>query len=144
MPLQGEYEPSPEKHVREQVELYESSGGTEGTTMRGMPVVILTTRGAKSGKIRKTPLMRVEHDGKYAVVASLGGAPQHPVWYHNVKADPVVELQDGPRRQDMRAREVTGDEKAFWWDKAVEAYPDYADYQRNTDREIPVFVLEPL
>ncbi|GAA4292448.1 nitroreductase family deazaflavin-dependent oxidoreductase [Actinokineospora soli] len=143
MPLHGEYEPSPEKWVREQVELYESSGGTEGTTMRGKPVVLLTTRGAKSGKIRKTPLMRVEHEGRYAVVASLGGAPKHPVWYHNIKADPHVELQDGPVRQDLRAREVTGDEKAFWWAKAVEAWPDYADYQRKTDREIPVLVLEP-
>ncbi|MFC7617208.1 nitroreductase family deazaflavin-dependent oxidoreductase [Actinokineospora soli] len=123
--------------------MYESSGGTEGTTMRGKPVVLLTTRGAKSGKIRKTPLMRVEHEGRYAVVASLGGAPKHPVWYHNIKADPHVELQDGPVRQDLRAREVTGDEKAFWWAKAVEAWPDYADYQRKTDREIPVLVLEP-
>ncbi|MFG2288468.1 nitroreductase family deazaflavin-dependent oxidoreductase [Streptomyces sp. NPDC048595] len=143
MPLQGEYEPSPAQWVRDQVELYERSGGTEGTTMRGMPVVVLTTRGAKSGKIRKSPLMRVEHDGAYAVVASLGGAPQHPVWYHNVVADPRVELQDGPVRQDMTAREVTGEEKALWWRRAVEAYPDYDDYQRKTDRVIPVFVLEP-
>ncbi|MGP3942454.1 MULTISPECIES: nitroreductase family deazaflavin-dependent oxidoreductase [Streptomyces] len=143
MPLQGEYEPSPEKFVRDQVELFESSGGTEGTTMRGMPVVLLTTRGAKSGKIRKTPLMRVEHNGTYAVVASLGGSPKHPVWYFNVLGDPRVELQDGPVRQDMTAREVTGEEKALWWERAVEAYPDYADYQKKTDRQIPVFVLEP-
>ncbi|MEV0371327.1 nitroreductase family deazaflavin-dependent oxidoreductase [Streptomyces sp. NPDC050636] len=143
MPLQGEYEPSPAQWVRDQVELYESSGGTEGTTMRGMPVVVLTTRGAKSGKIRKSPLMRVEHDGTYAVVASLGGAPKHPVWYHNVVADPRVELQDGPVRQDMTAREVTGEEKALWWGRAVEAYPDYDDYQQKTSRRIPVFVLEP-
>ncbi|MFE0193307.1 nitroreductase family deazaflavin-dependent oxidoreductase [Streptomyces sp. NPDC058989] len=143
MPLQGEYEPSPAQWVRDQVALYESSGGTEGTTMRGMPVVVLTTRGAKSGKIRKSPLMRVKHDGTYAVVASLGGAPQHPVWYHNVVADPRVELQDGPVRRDMTAREVTGEEKALWWRRAVEAYPDYDDYQRKTDRVIPVFVLEP-
>ncbi|EXU61756.1 nitroreductase [Streptomyces sp. PRh5] len=142
MPLQGEYEPSPEKFVRDQVELIESSGGTEGTTMRGMPVVVLTTLGVKSGKIRKTPLMRVEHNGTYAVVASLGGSPKHPVWYHNVVADPRVELQDGPLRQDMIAREVTGEEKARWWERAVEAYPDYADYQTKTDRQIPVFVLE--
>ncbi|MEE4591449.1 nitroreductase family deazaflavin-dependent oxidoreductase [Streptomyces sp. DSM 41524] len=142
MPLQGEYEPSPEKFVRDQVELIESSGGTEGTTMRGMPVVVLTTLGVKSGKIRKTPLMRVEHDGTYAVVASLGGSPKHPVWYHNIVADPRVELQDGPLRQDMIAREVTGEEKARWWKRAVEAYPDYADYQTKTDRQIPVFVLE--
>ncbi|NEW69443.1 MULTISPECIES: nitroreductase family deazaflavin-dependent oxidoreductase [Streptomyces] len=142
MPLQGEYEPSPEKFVRDQVELIESSGGTEGTTMRGMPVVVLTTLGVKSGKIRKTPLMRVEHNGTYAVVASLGGSPKHPVWYHNIVADPRVELQDGPLRQDMIAREVTGEEKARWWKRAVEAYPDYADYQTKTDRQIPVFVLE--
>ncbi|MFI0154857.1 nitroreductase family deazaflavin-dependent oxidoreductase [Streptomyces lydicus] len=143
MPLEGEYEPSPTPWVREQVERYESSGGTEGTTMRGLPVIVLTTRGAKTGKLRKSPLMRVEHDGKYAAVASLGGAPQHPVWYHNVVADPRVELQDGPVRQDMTAREVTGEEKARWWARAVEAFPDYADYQEKTERAIPVFVLEP-
>ncbi|MFF9044165.1 nitroreductase family deazaflavin-dependent oxidoreductase [Streptomyces parvulus] len=145
MPLDGEYEPSPTKWVRDQVELYESSGGTEGTTLQntGLPVIVLTTRGAKSGKIRKTPLMRVEQDGTYAVVASLGGAPKHPVWYFNVKADPHVELQDGPVRRDMTAREVTGVEKAEWWERAVAAYPPYADYQKKTDREIPVFVLEP-
>ena len=125
------------------MEEYESSGGTAGTTLRGMPVVILTTVGAKSGKIRKTPLMRVENGGNYAVVASLGGAPKHPVWYHNVVANPQVELQDGPVKQEMVAREVTGGEKAKWWDIAVQAYPDYADYQRRTDRQIPVFVLEP-
>ncbi|MFF8996827.1 nitroreductase family deazaflavin-dependent oxidoreductase [Streptomyces achromogenes] len=145
MPLEGEYEPSPEQWVREQVELYESSGGTEGTTLRdtGLPVIVLTTRGAKSGKLRKTPLMRVEHEGRYAVVASVGGAPKHPVWYFNVKADPHVELQDGPAKRDMRAREVTGAEKADWWERAVAAYPPYADYQKKTSREIPVFVLEP-
>ncbi|MEU8135354.1 nitroreductase family deazaflavin-dependent oxidoreductase [Streptodolium elevatio] len=142
MPLTGEYEPSPTKWVRDQVEQYESSGGTKGTTIRGMPVVVLTTRGAKSGKLRKTPVMRVEHDGVYAVVASLGGAPKHPLWYHNVVADPQVELQDGRERRDMTAREVTGDEKAVWWERAVAAYPDYADYQKKTDRQIPVFVLE--
>ena len=144
MPLEGEYEPSPQKWVRDQVELYESSGGTKGTTLRGMPVIVLTTKGAKSGKIRKSPLMRVEHNGAYAAVASLGGAPKHPVWYHNVVADPQVELQDGPVRQDMTAREVTGEEKAVWWKRAVEAYPDYAAYQKKTEREIPVFVLEPV
>ncbi|MFK0115559.1 nitroreductase family deazaflavin-dependent oxidoreductase [Streptomyces sp. NPDC090994] len=145
MPLEGEYEPSPTQWVREQVELYERSGGTEGTTLRdtGLPVILLTTRGAKSGKLRKTPLMRVEHDGRYAVVASLGGAPKHPVWYFNVKADPRVELQDGAVKRDFTAREVTGAEKAEWWERAVAAFPDYADYQRKTDREIPVFVLEP-
>ncbi|MEU3825657.1 nitroreductase family deazaflavin-dependent oxidoreductase [Streptomyces sp. SID486] len=146
MPLEGEYEPSPTQWVREQVELYEGSGGTKGTTLRdtGMPVILLTTRGARSGKIRKTPLMRVEHDGRYAAVASLGGAPKHPVWYFNVKADPRVELQDGPQKWEMRAREVTGAEKAEWWERAVAAFPPYADYQRKTTREIPVFVLEPL
>ncbi|MFI9499027.1 nitroreductase family deazaflavin-dependent oxidoreductase [[Kitasatospora] papulosa] len=143
MPMEGEYEPSPTKWVREQVELIESSGGTQGTTMRGMPVILLTTRGAKSGKLRKTPLMRVEHDGQYAVVASLGGAPKHPVWYYNVLADPEVELRDGTVRQDMTAREITGEEKALWWSRAVEAFPDYAEYQTKTDREIPVFVLSP-
>ncbi|MFJ8888351.1 nitroreductase family deazaflavin-dependent oxidoreductase [Streptomyces sp. NPDC102402] len=143
MPIEGEYEPSPTTWVREQVELIESSGGTQGTTMRGMPVILLTTRGAKSGKIRKTPLMRVEHGGEYAVVASLGGAPKHPVWYYNVQADPEVELRDGTVRQDMVAREVTGEEKDLWWARAVEAFPDYADYQTKTDREIPVFILSP-
>ncbi|MFC5171147.1 nitroreductase family deazaflavin-dependent oxidoreductase [Streptomyces mutomycini] len=141
MPIEGEYEPSPTTWVREQVELIESSGGTQGTTLRGMPVILLTTRGAKSGKLRKTPLMRVEHDGEYAVVASLGGAPKHPVWYYNVQADPRVELRDGTTLRDMVAREVTGEEKALWWGRAVEAFPDYADYQTKTDREIPVFVL---
>ena len=143
MALQGEYAPSTSEWARNQVELYESSGGTEGTTMRDKPVIILTTRGAKSGKIRKTPLMRVEHDGEYAVVASEGGAPTHPQWYHNLVADPHVELQDGPTKQAMTAREVTGDERATWWQRAVAAWPDYADYQTKTDRTIPVFVLSP-
>ncbi|MEU3278985.1 nitroreductase family deazaflavin-dependent oxidoreductase [Streptomyces antibioticus] len=145
MPLEGEYEPSPTRWVREQVELYESSGGTEGTTLQdtGLPVVLLTTRGARSGKIRKTPLMRVEHDGEYALVASKGGAPEHPVWYHNVKADPRVELRDRTVKQDMTAREVTGEEKARWWERAVAAFPPYAEYQKKTDREIPLFVLTP-
>lgn len=144
-PLSGEYEPSPAKWVREQVERYESSGGTEGTTLldTGIPVVIVTTRGTRSGKLRKVPLMRVEHDGCYAAVASMGGAPKHPVWYFNVLADPHVEVQDGPRRWDMIAREVTGDEKKVWWDRAVAAFPNYAEYQKKTEREIPVFVLEP-
>ncbi|MFB7496203.1 nitroreductase family deazaflavin-dependent oxidoreductase [Streptomyces sp. NPDC056161] len=145
MPVEGEYEPSPAEWVREQVELYESSGGTRGTTLRdtGLPVIVLTSRGARSGKIRKTPLMRVEHDGRYAVVASQGGAPKHPVWYFNLTADPRVELQDGPVKQDMTAREVTGAERAEWWKRAVAAYPPYAEYQERTSREIPVFVLEP-
>jgi len=144
MPLHGEYQPSPAKWVRDQVEEYESSGGTRGTTLRGRPVVILTTLGARSGKLRKTPLMRVEHDGAYAVVASLGGAPKHPVWYFNIQANPLVELQDGPDVQEMKAREVTGEEKARWWERAVATWPDYASYQEKTDREIPVFVLEPV
>jgi deazaflavin-dependent oxidoreductase (nitroreductase family) len=143
MPIEGEYEPSPAEWVRNQVEEYESSGGTRGTTLRDLPVIILTSRGAKSGKIRKTPLMRVESGGDYAVVASQGGAPTNPVWYHNLVADPHVELQDGPVRTDRVAREVTGAEKAIWWERAVAAYPDYADYQTKTDRPIPVFVLQP-
>jgi deazaflavin-dependent oxidoreductase (nitroreductase family) len=143
MPLTGEYQPSSTKFVADQVALYESSGGTEGTTMRGKPVVVLTTLGAKSGKLRKTPLMRVEHDGRYAVVASQGGAPKHPVWYHNLVADPRAELQDGPVRQDMTARELSGEERDLWWARAVEAWPDYAEYQKKTDRVIPVFMLEP-
>jgi deazaflavin-dependent oxidoreductase (nitroreductase family) len=146
MPLDGKYEPSPTQWVRDQVELYESSGGTEGTTLldTGLPVIVLTTRGAKSGSIRKTPLMRVEHDGRYAVVASQGGAPKHPVWYHNIKAEPLVELQDGPVKRDFKAREITGAERDEWWDRAVAAYPPYAEYQTKTDRVIPVFVLEPV
>jgi deazaflavin-dependent oxidoreductase (nitroreductase family) len=144
MPGEASYTPSPEQWVRDQVELYERSGGTEGTTMRGMPVVVLTTRGARTGSIRKTPLMRVEHEGCYAVVASKGGAPEHPQWYHNLCADPRVELQDGPVRQAMLAHEATGEEKATWWERAVAAFPDYAGYQAATSRSIPVFVLEPI
>ena len=143
MPLTGEYDPSTSDWAREQVEEYEGSGGTRGTTLRGMPVIVLTSVGAKSGKLRKTALMRVEHEGEYAVVASLGGAPKHPVWYFNLLAEPHVELQDGPQKNDYTAREVTGDEKALWWERAVAAYPDYADYQVRTEREIPLFVLTP-
>ena len=144
MPLTGEYEPSTSERTRRQVELFEKSNGTEGTTLRGMPVIVLTTVGAKSGKLRKNALMRVEHDGEYAVVASLGGSPTHPVWYYNVVANPHVELQDGAARRDYTAREVTGAEKAVWWERAVAAYPDYAAYQRRTEREIPLFVLTPI
>jgi deazaflavin-dependent oxidoreductase (nitroreductase family) len=144
MTIFGDYAPSPTQWVRDQVELYERSGGTEGTTLRGMPVVLLTTVGATSGKIRKTPLMRVEHDGRYAVVASQGGAPTHPAWYHNLIAHPRVRLRDGQVDQEMVAREVTGEEKAIWWERAVAAYPDYADYQKKTERQIPVLVLEPV
>lgn len=143
MSLNGEYAPSASEWVRNQVEKYEASGGTEGTTLQGKPVVIVTSVGAKSGKLRKTPLMRVEHGGRYAVVASQGGAPKHPVWYYNLVAHPEVELQDGPVKQRMVAREVTGEEKAAWWERAVQAWPDYATYQTKTDRQIPVFVLEP-
>jgi deazaflavin-dependent oxidoreductase (nitroreductase family) len=144
MPLTGEYRPSPTHWVRDQVELYESSGGTKGTTIRGtLPVILLTTVGARSGKLRKTPLMRVEHDGRYLVVASQGGAPKHPLWYHNLVADPRVELQDGPAKQDMVARELSGAEREEWWTRAVETFPDYAEYQAKTERVIPVFVLEP-
>lgn len=141
MPLVGEYEPSTSQWARDQAELYESSGGTEGTTMRDMPVIILTSVGAESGKLRKTALMRVEHEGKYAVVASLGGAPKHPVWYFNLKKDPHVELQDGPVKKDYTAREVTGEEYALWFERSVAAYPDYADYQTKTTRIMPIFVL---
>ena len=143
MPLEGEYEPNTMDWVRDQVAVYEGSGGTEGTTLRGMPVVILTMRGASSGKLRKIPLMRVEHEGAYAAVASLGGAPRNPAWYRNLVAEPRVELQDGATRRDMVAREVAGAEKAQWWERAVAAFPDYADYQAKTDRVIPVFVVEP-
>ena len=144
MPLTGEYEPSAAGWARDQVELYERSGGTDGTDLRGRPVIILTSVGAKSGKIRKTPLMRVEHDGEYAVVASLGGAPQNPVWYHNLTVNPHVELQDGPVRKDYQAREVHDTERAAWWQRAVATWPDYAEYQKKTTRTIPVFVLTPV
>jgi deazaflavin-dependent oxidoreductase (nitroreductase family) len=143
VPLTGEYEPSTAERTRRQVELFERSNGAEGNTLRGMPVIVLTTLGAKSGKLRKNALMRVEHDGEYAVVASLGGSPSHPVWYYNVVANPHVELQDGATRREYTAREVTGAEKALWWERAVAAYPDYAAYQRRTERQIPVFVLTP-
>jgi deazaflavin-dependent oxidoreductase (nitroreductase family) len=144
MALSGEYVPSPSTWAADQVEKYETSGGTEGTTLQGKPVIILTTVGAKSGNIRKTPLMRVEHDGRYAVVASRGGAPTHPVWYYNLHAHPRVELQDGPVKREYEAREVTGEEKAEWWVRAVDVWPDYAEYQKKTDRQIPVFLLEPV
>ncbi|WP_424807162.1 nitroreductase family deazaflavin-dependent oxidoreductase [Rhodococcus sp. 27YEA15] len=143
MPITGEYEPSPATWAADQVAQIENSGGAEGNELNGLPVIVLTTIGAKSGKIRKTPLMRVEHNGSYAAVASLGGAPKNPVWYYNVVANPEVSLRDATQVFDLVAREVTGDEKALWWERAVAAYPDYADYQSKTDREIPVFVLEP-
>lgn len=145
MPIEDEYEPSPRRWVREQVELFEGSGGTQGTTLldTGLPVVIVTNVGARTAKVRKTPLMRVEHDGRYAAVASMGGAPTHPVWYHNLRANPKVQVQDGPVRLEMVARELSGAEREQWWQRAVAAYPPYAEYQAKTTRLIPVFVLEP-
>lgn len=144
MPITGDYAPSTADRAREQVDLYEATNGEQGGMMRGKPVIVLTSVGAKTGKVRKTALMRVEHDGVYAVVASLGGAPRHPVWYYNLKKNPHVELQDGATKRDYLAREVTGDERVLWWGYAVEAWPDYANYQAQTDRQIPVFVLEPM
>jgi deazaflavin-dependent oxidoreductase (nitroreductase family) len=143
MPLEGEYEPSPSEWVRDQVEAYEKSGGSEANTLRdtGLPVVIVTMRGSKSGKIRKIALMRVEHEGEYALVASKGGAPDHPLWYHNLSADPsAVMIQDGPEPFDAQVREVEGDERDEWWERAVAAYPPYAEYQEKTERLIPVLV----
>jgi F420H(2)-dependent quinone reductase len=130
--------------VRDQVELYERTGGREGNVQRptGLPVVILTVRGRKTGKLRKLPLMRVEHDGKYAIVASKGGAPDNPQWYYSVKANPDVMLQDGPEPFDARARELRGEERELWWRRAVEAFPPYGDYEKRTKRLIPVFLIE--
>ncbi|WP_100515525.1 nitroreductase family deazaflavin-dependent oxidoreductase [Mycobacteroides abscessus] len=144
MPLTGEYEPGGLDWSQKQVAKIIASGTTDGITIADMPVILLTTLGAKSGKLRKIALMRVEHNGEYALVASLGGAPKNPVWYYNVKENPLVELQDGSVTKDYQAREVSGDEKATWWDRAVEAYPPYAEYQTKTDRQIPVFVLTPV
>jgi deazaflavin-dependent oxidoreductase (nitroreductase family) len=144
MPVHGEYEPSPAPWVRDQVEEYERSGGVSGTTLldTGLPVVVVTNLGAKSGKVRKTPLMRVEHEGKYAAIGSQGGAPTDPMWVRNLRANPRVEVQDGPVTLDMEAREADGTERDEWWTRAVAAYPPYAEYQKKTDRLIPVFVLE--
>jgi deazaflavin-dependent oxidoreductase (nitroreductase family) len=144
MPLTGEYEPGAFDFSRNQVDLYERSGGTEGTDNQGMPVIVLTSVGARTGKLRKTPLMRIEHDGEYAVVASLGGAPKHPVWYYNLTAHPHVELQDGPVKKDYQAREVHAEEYTVWFKRAVAAWPDYAEYQTKTTRTMPIFVLTPL
>jgi len=143
MPLTGEYAPSTAAWARKQAERYEATGGKEAGDLRGKPVIILTSIGAKTGKLRKTALMRVEHEGNYAVVASLGGAAENPVWYHNLKKHPHVELQDGPTKRDYTAREVTGAEKANWWERAVRVWPDYDKYQAKTSRSIPVFVLDP-
>ena len=145
MPLTGEYEPSPRKQTREQVERYEATDGREANTLAGTnwPVVIVTTRGRHSGKIRKFALMRVEHDGKYAMVASMGGAPTHPEWYLNVTADPeALMVQDGVERFDATARELEGEEREIWWQRAVEACPPYAKYQERTERQIPVLLVE--
>ena len=144
MPLTGDYEPSTSSWARTNAEVYEATNGEEGGDLRGRPVIVVTSVGARTGKLRKTALMRVEHDGVYAVVASLGGSPRNPVWYYNLKKTPHVELQDRANKRDYTAREVTGDEKAVWWERAVATWPDYANYQARTDREIPVFVLDPI
>src|SRR5215472_5526374 len=146
MSVTGQYEPSPAQWVRDQVEEYEGSGGTLGTTLRdtGLPVVVVTNVGARSGKVRKTPVMRVEHQGKYLAVGSKGGAPQNPLWVRNLRANPRIEVQDGPVKQEMAAREISGAERAQWWERAVAAFPPYAEYQQKTSRLIPLFVLEPL
>jgi deazaflavin-dependent oxidoreductase (nitroreductase family) len=141
MPLSGEYAPSTSDWAREQAEQIEASGGTEGYELQGMRVIVLTSVGAKTGKLRKTALMRVEHDGEYAVVGSLGGAPKNPVWVYNLRKHPHVELQDGPEKHDYTAREVSGEERELWWERSVAAFPNYAGYQTKTSRLIPVFVL---
>ncbi|MET0296635.1 MAG: nitroreductase family deazaflavin-dependent oxidoreductase [Microbacterium sp.] len=144
MPLTGEYKPSTSEWARTQAEKFEASGGAEANTLRGVPIIVLTTVGASSGALRKTALMRVEHAGDYAVVASKGGAPEEPAWAGNMRKESHVELQDGPVRRDYRARELEGDERDLWWERSVQVWPDYANYQTKTDRLIAVFVLEPL
>ena len=144
VPLTGDYAPSTAGWARRQAELYEASSGAQAGDLRGRPIIVLTSVGARTGNLRKTALMRVEHNGTYAVVGSMGGAPRHPVWYYNLTRNPHVELQDGPIKRDYLAHEATGDEKAVWWKRAVEAWPDYANYQTRTTRQIPVFVLEPM
>ncbi len=145
MGIDGDYEPSPRDWVRDQVEEYEASGGTRANTLRdtGLPIIVMTTVGNRSGKVRKVPLMRVEHEGEYAIVASRGGAPTNPTWYHNLVADPNVTIQDGPEPFDAVVRIVSGEERAEWWQRAVDAFPPYAEYQESTDREIPVFAARP-
>jgi deazaflavin-dependent oxidoreductase (nitroreductase family) len=143
MAIDGEYVPSPQPWVRDQVEKYEGSGGADGTTLQGQPVVIVTNRGAKTGAVRKTPLMRVEHEGAYAAIGSKGGSPENPVWVYNLRKNPQVVVQDGATVVELTAREVAGEERAAWWDRALVSWPAYADYQKKTDRLIPVFVLEP-
>ncbi|MFA9566010.1 MAG: nitroreductase family deazaflavin-dependent oxidoreductase [Acidimicrobiales bacterium] len=144
MPLEGEYEPSPWEPISEQVALYESTDGAEGNDFLGGPCIILTSRGAKSGNLRKTPLIRVTDGTRYGLVGSMGGAPFDPQWVHNLRANPQVELQDGPVRQDYTAHQTEGDEKTEWWARATDVWPDYNEYQRSTDRVIPLFVLEPV
>ena len=143
MPLNGEYLPSTAQWARTQAESFEASQGAEANTLRGKPIIVLTTVGAKTGALRKTALMRVEHDGRYAVVASKGGAPDEPKWAENMRRHPHVELQDGDAKRDYTARELSGDERAEWWGRAAQAWPDYDTYQTRTDRQIAIFVLEP-
>lgn len=144
MPLTGEYAPSPSDWAREQAEKYEATDGAEAGTLRGVPIVVYTSVGATSGKLRKTPLMRVEHDGEYLAVASKGGAPDHPAWYRNFLTSPFVEVRDGAQQYDCAVRELEGAERDVWWERAVAVWPDYAEYQRNTDRLIPLLLLTPL
>ncbi|MBO3742119.1 nitroreductase family deazaflavin-dependent oxidoreductase [Actinoplanes flavus] len=143
MPLTGEYAPSTSDWARDQAEKYEATGGAEANDILGKPIIVLTSVGAKTGLLRKTALMRVEHQGEYAVVGSLGGAPKNPVWVHNIRKNPLVELQDGPLKQDYTVRELSGEERETWWKRSVEAFPNYAEYQTKTDRQIPVFLLSP-
>jgi deazaflavin-dependent oxidoreductase (nitroreductase family) len=143
--VDGDYGPSPAQWVRDQVERYEATAGREANTLRdtGLPIIVVTMRGNKTGKIRKTPLMRVEHEGEYLLVASMGGAPKHPVWYYNLKADPdSVTIQDGADAFAVRVQELSGDEREQWWERAVAAYPPYAQYQTRTERVIPVFLAQ--
>jgi deazaflavin-dependent oxidoreductase (nitroreductase family) len=144
MAIEGEYVPSPRKGSRDQVSEIERTGTTDSVDIMGMPVVLLTMVGARTGAIRKVPLMRVEHDGLYAAVASLGGAPEHPQWYWNLRRRPEIDLQDGTVVTRRRARELEGAEREAWWERCVATFPPYASYQRKTDRLIPVFVLEPV
>lgn len=144
MAITGEYVPSPSDWVRKQVEEIERTGTTDSVHIMNLPVVLLTMRGARTGAVRKVPLMRVEHEGTFAAVASKGGAPEHPQWYRNMLAHPDIELQAGTETFPVRARELSGEERDQWWERCVAAYPPYAQYQTKTDRLIPVFVLEPV
>lgn len=144
MALQGEYVPGTWDWASRQVAAYEASGGTEGNTVQGRPIVVITSQGAKTGALRKNPVMRVERDGRYLAVASAGGQPEHPAWYANLRTHPVVDLQDGPEALPYRARELSGEERDQWWERAVAAFPPYAEYQERTDRLIPILLLEPV